>query len=55
MIVIRYLSLVCSHLVDDRLNARTYGIDGLTIKLSKVLVLSLLRLIDSGFHMAIPS
>jgi len=50
MIVIRSLSLVCLHLVNDRLKARN-GINGLAIKLSEVLVLSLVRLIESGFDM----
>ena len=51
MIVIRKLYLVCSNLVDDRLKTRRHGIDGLAIKLSEVLVLSLVRLIESGFDM----
>jgi len=51
MIVIRSLSLVCLHLVNDRLKARKHGINGLTIKLSEVLLLSLVCLIESGFDM----
>jgi hypothetical protein len=48
------MCLVCSHLVDDGLKARKHGIDGLAIKLSEVLVLPLLRLVESGFDLCGP-
>jgi hypothetical protein len=48
------LCLVCSHLVDDGLKARKHGVDGLTIKLSEILILPLVRLIESGFDLCGP-
>jgi hypothetical protein len=46
--------IVCSYLVDDGLKARKHGIDGLAIKLGEVLVLPLVRLIESGFDLCGP-
>jgi hypothetical protein len=54
MIVIRELCLVCSHLVDDGLKARKHGIDGLAIKLGEVLILPLVRLVESSFDLCGP-
>jgi hypothetical protein len=48
------MCLVCSHLVDDGLKARKHGIDGLAIKLGEVLVLPLVRLVESGFDLCGP-
>jgi hypothetical protein len=48
------MCLICSHLVDDGLKARKHGIDGLTIKLGEVLILPLVRLVESSFDLCGP-
>jgi hypothetical protein len=48
------LCLIYSYLVDDGLKARKHGIDGVAIKLDKVLVLPLVRLVESGFDLCGP-
>jgi hypothetical protein len=53
MIVIGKLCLVGTHLVHDGLESREHGIDRLSGQLNKVLVLSLVRLKESSFHMII--
>jgi hypothetical protein len=45
------LWLVCPHLVHNRLEARGQSIDGLSIQLSKVLILTFVRLKESGFDL----
>jgi hypothetical protein len=53
MIVIGKLCLVGKHLVHDGLESREHGIDRLSSQLNKVLVLLLVRLKESSFHMII--
>ena len=51
MIIIRQLRLFYPHLVHNRLKARKYGIDRLSIQLREVLILTLVRLKESGFDL----
>ena len=51
MIIIRWMWLVCLHLVHNRQKAREHGIDRLSIQLREVLILSLVHLKESGFDL----
>ena len=51
MIIKRQLRLVCPHLVHNRQKVREHGIDRLSIQLREVLILSLVRLKESGFDL----
>ena len=51
MIIIRQLWLVYPHLVLNRLETRKHRIDGLSIQLREVLILTLLCLKESGFNL----
>jgi hypothetical protein len=51
MSVIGQLCLICVHLVDNCLESRKHRINGLSGQLLKVLILSMVDLKESGFHM----
>jgi hypothetical protein len=51
MIIIRQLQLVCLHLVYNRLEMRKHSINRLSIQLSKVLILTFVRLKESSFEL----